>query len=153
MKVILNVTMTADLLVFWKWDYWQQKVVSPTDWLIIMLKRHMTDAVHLYEKPVTHCWCDPVQRDVKKKPSQPQHPLRLQPRHVVRVWWRPDVLWRDETASGGSRDHYGRRHLLSGAAALRVGAGTGRRSRTASLTAESETRQKPWQMQMAERKT
>ena len=46
------------------------------------------------------------------------------------------------------------------AAALRVvawydGSGTGHRSRTctASLTAESETRQKPWQMQMAERKT
>ena len=45
-------------------------------------------------------------------------------------------------------------------AALRVGAlhdgsGTGHRSRTykASLTAENETRQKPWQMQMAERKT
>ena len=46
------------------------------------------------------------------------------------------------------------------AAALRVvaqhdGSGTGHRSctRTASLTSERETRQKLWQMQMAERKT
>ena len=46
------------------------------------------------------------------------------------------------------------------AAALRVGAwhdgsGTGHRSRTctASLTAESKMQQKPWQMQIAERKT